>query len=101
MQYFAVLQGPGPRWDPDKSRSEQAGWPAHAEFMNGLAESGFVVLGGPVDETHALLIIEAAGQNEIEQRFAADPWKETEVLSEIWIKPWEILLDRNAETQPS
>ncbi len=100
-QYFAVLRGPAARWDPNRPRREQEGWPAHAEFMNGLAEAGFVVLGGPLDETRALLIIDAAGQDEIAQRLAADPWTEMEILSTMCVQTWEILLDRSAETQPT
>jgi uncharacterized protein YciI len=98
--YFVVLRGPGPRWDAERPRTEQEGWPAHAEFMNGLAKSGFVVLGGPLDETRALMIIDAAGEDEIARRLAADPWTEAEILSTVSVQPWEILLDRNAETQP-
>jgi uncharacterized protein YciI len=68
--------------------------------MNGLAEAGFVVLGGPLDETRALLIIDATGEHEIAQRLDADPWTEMAILSTTCVQPWEILLDRDAETQP-
>jgi hypothetical protein len=29
---------------------EQEGWPEHADFMNELAASGFIVLGGPLGD---------------------------------------------------
>jgi hypothetical protein len=74
-QYFAVLRGPGPRWDASRPRREREGWAAQAEFMNGLSEAGFVVLGGPLDETRALLIIDATAEDEIAHRLVADPWK--------------------------
>jgi uncharacterized protein YciI len=99
-RYFAVIRGPGPQWVPNRPRREQEGWAAHAEFMNGLAETGFVVLGGPIDDTRALLIVDAAGEHEIAQCLVADPWTEMEILSTICVQPWEILLDRSAETQP-
>lgn len=69
--------------------------------MNSLADAGFVVLGGPLDETRALLIIDATGKDQIAQRLAADPWTEMEILSTDCVRPWEILLDRSAETQPT
>jgi hypothetical protein len=46
MRYLAVIREPGPPWDFRKSMREQADWGAHAEFMDALAEEGFVVLGG-------------------------------------------------------
>ena len=46
--YLLVRNVPGPTWDHSKGRREQAGWDAHASFMDALAAEGFVVLGGPV-----------------------------------------------------
>ena len=42
------------------SGREQAGWDAHAAFMDSLAEEGTVILGGPVGEgdgEHSLLVV--------------------------------------------
>jgi hypothetical protein len=48
MAYFVVLRRSGPQWDPSRPLEEQADWPAHASFMDGLVDAGFVVLGGPL-----------------------------------------------------
>jgi uncharacterized protein YciI len=47
--------------------------------MNGLAEGGFIVLGGPLgDGQRVLHIVEADSANAVRQLFAADPWDATE-----------------------
>ena len=56
MATFLVLEiHSGPQWDKSRPLEEQSDWPAHASFMDGLVESGFVVLGGPLDDVIALL----------------------------------------------
>jgi hypothetical protein len=43
--------------------------------MNALADDGFVVLGGPLDDgARVLLIIDADSEGAIQTRLAADPW---------------------------
>lgn len=72
---------------------EQNGWPEHARFMNELAASGFIVLGGPLgdEERSFLLICEAEDEDAVRSRLAADPWsgRKLEVSS---VELWEILL---------
>lgn len=46
--FHVVLHRSGPRWNPSLPMEEQTGWPAHASFMDGLVEKGFLVLGGPL-----------------------------------------------------
>ena len=48
--FFVVERRSGPEWDASRPLEEQSGWDAHADFMDGLANSGFVVLGGPLAE---------------------------------------------------
>lgn len=76
---------------------EQAGWGAHAAFMNALAAEGFVVLGGPLgDGAETLLIVDATSEDAIATRLANDPWTLTGLLEIVGIEPWTILLDRDA-----
>jgi uncharacterized protein len=71
---------------------KQPGWDAHAAFMDGLADEGFIVLGGPLgDEVRAMHIVRAADEQEVERRFAEDPWGE-DMLRLASIEPWTILL---------
>lgn len=98
MIYFAVTREPGPGWNAARPMREQADWEAHARFMDGLVEDGFVVLGGPIgDETRFLLIIDALDETQIEARLADDPWVPTELLRTATIDPWQILLERSRD----
>lgn len=91
---FAVIRELGPAWDRSRSMHEQEGWPPHAAFMDALADEGFIALGGPLaDEARILLIVRAADEREVEQRFAEDPWGE-DMLRISSIEPWTIVLGR-------
>lgn len=94
MAYFLVTTLHGPEWDQSRSIREQRLWPEHAAFMDQLVEDGFVHLGGPLgDESKAVLVIEAAGEQEIRQRFETDPWVPARMLELGPIEPWQIWLD--------
>ncbi|MFZ0698945.1 MAG: YciI family protein [Thermoplasmata archaeon] len=91
--YFLVYSGPGPNWDASRARREQAKWEEHAAFMDALVDDEFVVLGGPVDPTHAVLLIDAPDEHEVEARLSKDPWGPMGILEIQNIARWEILLD--------
>lgn len=62
--------------------------------MNGLAESNFVRLGGPVDDAGSiLLIVYAESEAEIRKRFAEDPWESMGVLETTDIRIWSVMLE--------
>ena len=59
--FYVVVRRSGPEWDASRPLEEQSGWGAHAEFMDGLVDQGFIVLGGPLsDEFRVVHVIEAA-----------------------------------------
>jgi uncharacterized protein YciI len=90
---FVVLRSQGEAWNPQLEMRGQPAWAEHARFMNGLANEGFVVLGGPVgDGTKTLLIIEAESAAAIRERLAADPWSTMNLLKIDSIESWNILL---------
>jgi uncharacterized protein YciI len=98
--YFLVERAKGPAWDHSKLRREQAGWDAHAAFMDALAEEGFVVLGGPIGEgdgDNALMIVDAENEADIRARLAEDPWQEDMLVTET-VRPWSVWV--RAEVQP-
>jgi hypothetical protein len=82
----------GPEWDSAKPLREQSGWDAHAAFMNGLVDAGFIVLGGPLDEKRVAHVVEAESEDAIRTTLAQDPWFGTHLGIET-IEPWTILLD--------
>ena len=91
--YYAVTREQGPNWDPARPLREQAKWDEHAAFMDGLVDEGFIILGGPIgDGSRTLLIVAADREQDIEPRFAADPWVPMRMLRIVGIEPWEILL---------
>ena len=94
--FLVVLRRSGPEWDPSRPLEEQSGWDAHADFMDGLAKSGFVVLGGPLaDEHRVILAVEAASEEEVRATLAGDPWSETHLVVAS-VEPWTIRLDGRA-----
>jgi uncharacterized protein YciI len=98
--YYLVERARGPAWDHSKRRREQAGWDAHAAFMDALVEEGLVILGGPVgdgDGENALLIVDADSEAAIRARLAEDPW-ENDMLTTESVKPWSVWL--RADVKP-
>lgn len=96
-ELFLLTHSPGPAWETGKSRNEQAGWREHAEFMNDLARSGFVVLGGPISETEALLVIDGSSEEDIRRVFDDDPWHISKHLQIKELRTWTILLEHGRE----
>jgi uncharacterized protein YciI len=97
-EHWLVEEAKGPAWDPARGRREQAGWDDHAAFMDGLADDGFAVLGGPIGEGDGeivLLVVAASDEDAVRARLAEDPWMET-VLTIASIRPWTIWLRATA-----
>ena len=100
--FFVVLRRRGPDWDPSLALEKQSEWPAHAEFMDRLVASGFVLLGGPLaDEETVVLAAEPASTAEVRATLAGDPWSESHLVVDR-VDPWTIRLDgRRAAVPPA
>jgi uncharacterized protein YciI len=91
--FLVVLRRSGPQWDPSLALEQQSDWKAHASFMDGLVEAGFVVLGGPLaDEDRVAHVVEAESEDAVRAALARDPWSETHLRVES-IDAWTIRLD--------
>ena len=91
--FLVIRRRSGPQWDPARPMEEQSEWPAHAAFMDGLVDSGFVVLGGPLADQHrVVLAVEAESEDDVRATLARDPWHETHLELDT-IEPWTIRLD--------
>ncbi len=91
--YLVVVTRSGPEWNPSLPLEEQSDWDAHASFMDGLAEAGFIVLGGPLADEHRVVhAVEAESEDEIRATLARDPWSGTHLVIDA-IEPWTIRLD--------
>jgi uncharacterized protein YciI len=91
--YLLTIHRSGPQWDASRPMEEQSDWAAHAAFMDGLVDAGFIVLGGPLSDEHRVVhAVEAESADEIRATLARDPWSETHLQIET-IEPWTIRLD--------
>ena len=102
MSTFAVIREAGPGWQ-DGGIYEQPDVAEHATFMDALAESGFVLLAGPLAGTEhgrvrVLLIVNAKDEDQIHRQLADDPWVATEQLLTVSIEPWRILAGAQRRT---
>jgi uncharacterized protein YciI len=91
--FLVVLRRSGPAWEPSRPMEEQSDWEAHASFMDGLVDDGFIVLGGPLsDEERVVHAVESESEDAIRATFARDPWSETHLRVDS-VEPWTIRLD--------
>lgn len=94
MELYAIRERRGGPWDWARGLREQAGFDDHARFMDGLVETGFVLLGGPLEgDREVLLVVSAPSADAIRDRLGADPWLQDGRLSIVSIERWAILLD--------
>jgi hypothetical protein len=91
--FLVVLRRSGPDWNPALPLEAQSGWDAHAAFMDGLVDDGFIVLGGPLaDEVRTAHAVEADSEDAVRERLARDPWSGSHLVVDS-IDPWTIRLD--------
>ena len=92
--FFAVRLERGGSWDWSRDLREQDGWDEHAQFMDALVDSGFVVFGGPLaGEREILHAVSAASEEAVRERLAQDNWCQNGMLTIKSIEAWTILLD--------
>ena len=91
--FLVVLRQSGPEFDRSRPLEEQSDWRAHAAFMDGLVDAGFIVLGGPLaGDGRVAHAVEAESEDAVRTTLARDPWSETHLVIET-IDPWTIRLD--------
>ena len=94
--FLVTVRRSGPKWDASRPLEQQADWPAHAAFMDGLVEDGFIVLGGPLaDEQRVVHAVEAESEEAVRATFARDPCSDTHLTVET-IERWTLRLDRRS-----
>jgi hypothetical protein len=90
--YLVTVRRSGSEWDPNRPMEEQSRWDAHAAFMDGLVDRGFIILGGPLDDLRVAHAVEAGSQEDVRATLAGDPWSGSHLVVES-IEPWTIRLD--------
>ena len=56
LVFLVVPLRSGPKLDAELPLGEQSDWLAHASFMDGLMDAGFVILGGPLSDEHRVVL---------------------------------------------
>jgi uncharacterized protein YciI len=96
MPYFVVIRKRSSGWNWSVPMRRQAGWDAHAAFMDALESEGFIVAGGPLggedDAARVMHVVFAPDARTVEARLAQDPWDPPHLLSTVSIEPWTVLL---------
>jgi len=91
--FLLIIHRSGPQWDASRPMEEQSDWLAHAAFMDGLVDAGFIVLGGPLSDEHRVVhAVEAESEDAVRATWARDPWSGTHLVVDS-IEPWTIRLD--------
>ena len=91
--FLVLVRRAGPEWDRSRPMEEQSAWDAHAAFMDGLVDEGFIVLGGPLDDEERVVhVIQADSEQAIRDTLARDPWSESHLVIDS-IDPWTLRLD--------
>jgi uncharacterized protein YciI len=95
---FLAISSVGPNSDPSKGTREQPFWDEHAAFVDTFVNDGFILMGGPLIHESgvphgALLIVNAADENEVREKLKNDPWFQKGVLKLESVKRWEIFVD--------
>jgi hypothetical protein len=90
---FVVVRVPGTAWDHSRPMREQEGWDDHARFMDDLASSGFIVLGGPLGEGERrfMHVCDSESEAAVRSRFDPDSWT-PDMLEIESVDRWTILL---------
>jgi hypothetical protein len=91
--FLVEVHRSGPAWDASLTMEGQSDWAAHAAFMDGLVDAGFIVLGGPLgDGFRVVHAVEAKSEEVVRATLGRDPWSETHLRVEA-VEPWTIRLD--------
>jgi uncharacterized protein YciI len=91
--WLVVLSRSGPLYDLSRPVEAQPGWAEHASFMDALAATGFILLGGPLEDgSRVAHAIEAESEEAVRHTLAQDPWSESHLHIET-IDRWTIRLD--------
>ena len=91
MALFAVIRRRTERWAFGRPIESQEAWDAHADYMDALADEGFFVLAGPLEQfDEVLLIVRAETAEAVEARLAADPWTELGLLETVRVAEWTL-----------
>jgi uncharacterized protein YciI len=92
-QIFAVVRNRTSRFQTSLPLEEQPAWREHADFMDARYAEGFVLLVGPLEgSSDVLIIVRAESPEEIERRFADDPWTRMDILRTTRISVWTLRL---------
>lgn len=72
--------------------------PDHLAYLQSLHDKGTVVLAGPVgDGSGAMMILQAASQEDAQQIVDADPYTAAGVGADHVLRPWKVVIPPQSE----
>ena len=93
MPTYCIRYKPGPAWQSDRPTSQQAGIPEHGRYLDGLLDTGVLLLAGPLGEADGgLVIVRTATAAHAEALAANDPAVKAGVMRAC-VARWTILFD--------
>jgi uncharacterized protein YciI len=91
---YLVFFGTGSSWEPGIGSPEQAGFRAHADYLNEIDKQNRLVIGGPLEDySNILLALEADSADQVRDALKADPWIVQGKLLIERIMQWTLLVD--------
>ena len=92
---FIVERPTGDAWIAGRGPRGQPLWDEHAAYMDDLYDRGAILLAGPlVDGSGAVLVMEAADEDDVRRLLAGDPWVvDADILRVGEVRAWELYLD--------
>lgn len=93
--FYLLLSTAGPNRDLSKGTREQPFWDDHAAFIDHLVDTGFITLGGPLeDEGGAVLVVRADSEEAVRETMSHDPWYRNGILTLESVKRWTVFIDQ-------
>jgi uncharacterized protein YciI len=91
---FLVFFRTGSSWEPGIGSPQQAGFRAHADYLNRVDERNRLVAGGPLEDySNILLALEGDSADEVRELLKSDPWLVQDKLRIERIMQWTLLVD--------
>jgi uncharacterized protein YciI len=83
MKFATIIE-----YTPDKAKIAELR-PMHRQYQASLKENGRLVIAGPfTDDSGALIVYEAASQEEVEGIIRNDPFNQHGVFVKYQLRPW-------------
>jgi uncharacterized protein YciI len=92
--YFALVHGPGEKWQPDTPGPKQEGIGEHVAYFSRQLDAERLLMGGPFTDGSGGMMILAVETVEEAERIAKDDPAVQAGLLQVQVRPWMVPLRR-------